>query len=255
MKKTILIIATLVVSVFAVQAQDMTLEKILESHFEAIGQEKLNDVKSITMTGKQMMQGMEFPFKVIIKRPDKLRVEATVQGNVMVQAYNGEEGWMVAPWLGTTDPQDVNEEQAKGFKDQSDMDGKLYNWKDKGYTVELIGTEDMEGTDVYKIKLTEKPEKEGEEGDVTFYFIDSDSFVFLKTSTKKNVQGNEVEIDNFSSNYKQVNGIAFAFSSETKMGGNTMTQMVIEEIKFDEEIDDKIFDRPEKKEDAKKDGE
>ena len=256
MKKTILIIASLFITAFVGQAQDMTLEEILESHFEAIGQEKMIDVKSITMTGKSLAQGMELPIKVVIKRPDKVRVEVTIQGNIMVQAYNGKDGWMIAPWLGTMDPQDVNEEQIKGFKEQADMDGKLYNWKDKGYTVELIGTEDMEGTEIYKIKLTEKPDKEGEDGDVTFCFIDFDSFVILKTSAKKVVQGNEVEFDSFSSNYKQINGVAFPFSIEQKMGGNTLSQIVIEEIKFDEEIDNKIFDRPEKKEEEeKKEGE
>jgi len=173
----------------------------------------------------------------------------------MVQAYNGKDGWMIAPMLGTSDPQDVNEEQIKQFKDQSDIDGKLFNWKDKGHNVELIGTEDMEGTEVYKIKVTEKPDKEGEEGDATFYFIDSDSFVLLKTSAKKIIQGNEMEVESFQSNYKQINGIAMSFSMETKMGGNTVMQMVIEEIKFGEEIDDKIFDRPEKKEEVKKEGE
>lgn len=255
MKKTILIIASLVVTAFASQAQDMTLEEILESHFEAIGQEKLNDVKSITMTGKMLSQGMELPFKRINKRPDKLQMEMTIQGSTMIQAYNGKDGWMIAPWLGTSDPQDVNEEQLKGFKEQADMDGQLYNWKDKGYTVELIGAEDMEGTEVYKIKLTEKPDKEGEEGDVTFYFIDSDSFVILKTSAKKIIQGNEMESESFFSNYKQINGIAMAFSFETKRGGNIAMQITIEDVKFDEEIDDKIFDRPEKKEEAKKEGE
>jgi len=64
-----------------------------------------------------------------------------------------------------------------------------------------------------------------------------------------------MEVESFQSNYKQINGIAMSFSMETKMGGNTVMQMVIEEIKFGEEIDDKIFDRPEKKEEVKKEGE
>ncbi|MEN8121096.1 MAG: outer membrane lipoprotein-sorting protein [Bacteroidota bacterium] len=254
MKKTILIIATLFVTAFVGQAQDMTLEEVLESHFEAIGQEKMNDVKSMTMTGKQMAQGMEYPFKIVIKRPDKLRIEATIQGNTMVQAYNGKDGWMIMPWV-STDPQDANEEQLKGFKEQADMDGKLYNWKDKGHTVELIGTEDMEGTEVYKVKVSEKPDKEGEEGNNTFYFIDSENFVILKTTAKRIIQGNEIEVESFQSNYKQTNGVAIAFSMETKMGGNSISQIIVEEIKFDEEIDDKIFDRPEKKEEVKKKGE
>ncbi|MBN1253147.1 MAG: outer membrane lipoprotein-sorting protein [Bacteroidales bacterium] len=251
MKKTILILVTVIFSTLGLKAQDMTIDQVLETYFETLGQEKLSAVTSITMTGKQMAQGMEFPFKVTIKRPNKLRLEATVQGNTMVQAFDGEKGWMIAPWLGTSDPQDVGEDQIKGFKEQADIDGKLFNWKEKGYTVELIGKEDMEGTEVYKIKLTEKPEKEGEAGDVTFYFVDAENFVVLKTTAKRILRGTEVSSDSYSSNYKEVEGIIFPFSIETKMDGNSVSQIVIEEVKFNEDIDDTIFSRPEKNDESK----
>jgi outer membrane lipoprotein-sorting protein len=250
MKNTILLIAVLLLSAFSISAQDMTLDEVLENHFETIGQDKLSEVQTFKMTGKQMMQGMEFPFTVYVKRPGKIRVEVEIQGNTMVQAYNGEEGWMINPFAGSMDPQDVNEDQLKQFKEQSDIDGKLFNWKEKGYEVELVGKEDMEGTEVYKIKLTEKPENEGEEGDVTYYFIDADSFVILKATAKRTVQGQQIEVDNFQSNYKQVDGIAFSFAMETKMNGNTVSQMTIEEVKLGEDIDDAIFERPVKKEET-----
>jgi len=248
MKNTILLIAVLLFSTFFISAQDMTLDEVLENHFETIGQDKLSEVQTFKMTGKQMMQGMEFPFTIYIKRPGKIRMEVEIQGNTMVQAYNGKEGWMINPFSGSTDPQDANEKQLKNFKDQADIDGKLYNWKEKAYEVELVGKEDMEGTEVYKIKLTEKPENEGEEGNVTYYFIDADSFVILKTTVKRTINGQQIEADNFQSNYKQINGIAFPFASETKVSGNTVSQMTVEEIKLDEDIDDVIFERPVKKE-------
>lgn len=250
MKNTILLFASLLLSVFSISAQDMSLDEVLENHFETVGQDKLSEVQTLKMTGKQMMQGMEFPFTVYIKRPGKMRVEVEIQGNTMVQGFNGEEGWMINPFSGSLDPQDVNEDQLKQFKEQSDIDGKLFNWKEKGYEVELEGKEDMEGTEVYKIKLTEKPENEGEEGDVTYYFIDADNFVILKTTAKRTVQGQQIEVDNYQSNYKQIDGIAFAYSMETKMNGNTVSQMTIEDVKLGDDIDNTIFERPIKKEET-----
>ena len=246
MKKTILIITSLVVLVFAGQAQDLTLEEILEKHFKAIGQEKLNNVKSITITGKMLMQGMELPFKQIQKRPDKSKVEMTMPDYIIVMAYNGKDGWMINPIvLGTSAPEDMNEEEIEIYKETSDMDGKLYNWKDKAYTVELIGMENLEGTEAYKIRLTKKQD---EKGDESFWFIDSASFLILKVSNKIISQGIEIKTEAFLGNYKQINGMMFSFSNEMKMDGTALSQMIIEEIKFDEEIDDKIFDRPDKKE-------
>ena len=246
MKKTILIIASLVVSIFVGQAQNLTLEEILEKHFEAIGQEKVNKVKSITMTGKILMQGMELPLKTITKRPDKARTEMTMPDYTIVSAYNGKDGWTINPMVfGTIDPQDMGEEEVKQYKEGLKMDGVLYNWKEKAYTLELIAKEDIEGKEAYKIKLTKKQDKKG---DVSFWFIDSGSFVILKFLFKIISQGVEMETETSLSNYKIINGMALPFAMEIKVGGNTVMQQIFEEIKFDEEIDDKIFDRPDKKE-------
>ena len=68
MKKTLLLIAVTLISALTIKAQDMTLEEILESHFEAIGQEKLIAIKTVEFKGKILTQGMELPFTV--KLPD-----------------------------------------------------------------------------------------------------------------------------------------------------------------------------------------
>lgn len=248
MKKTLLLFAITLLAAISINAQDISLDEILKSHFEAIGQDKLTAVKSMKMTGKVSTQGMEFPVVMRVKRPGKVRMEATIQGSVMIQAYNGTEGYMIIPMSGSTEPQDFNEDQLKQFKETADMDGKLYNYKEKGSTLELVGAEDMEGTEVYKLKLTEKPDQEGGEGDVTYLFIDADSFVILKTNMKRSYGGNEVEMDQFTSNYKMMNGVAIAHSIESKVGGNSMSQITIDEIVFDEEMPDNLFDKPAKEE-------
>ncbi len=251
-------ILTIVMSLFITlssKAQDLTLDEILKNHFEVTGAEKLTKVNTMIAEGTVNTQGMELPFVMKVKRPGKARNEVMVQGSQMIQAYNGEIGWMIAPWLGTDEPQDMGNDEVDQLKEQADFEGKLWNWKEKVESLELIGKEDMEGTEVYKLKMVEKVEiEEGEEsdeekkGDIRYIYMDAENFVILKIQVKKNIQGTETEIEIYQSNYKEVEGIIMPFSMETKMGGKTVNQITIDTFKLNEEIDDSEFEKPVKDE-------
>jgi len=251
MKKLIkLTTAFLFAFVLTGNSQNLTLEEILTKHFETTGTEKLSKIKTIEMDGKIITQGIEMPFVSKVKAPGKLRTEVTVQGNKMIQAYDGKDGWMVAPWTGTDEPQDINPDQLKQIKDQADFTGKLWKWKDKVQSLELVGKEDMEGTEVYKLKMVDKPEKnendttEMKDGDVTYIFIDAENFVILKMLAKKKIRGAEMEFETYQSNYKDKDGILMPFSIKTKMKGKTITQVTIANVQFNLDFDDSIFERP-----------
>ncbi|MEI6899318.1 MAG: hypothetical protein WCL00_05530, partial [Bacteroidota bacterium] len=195
-KSLILLIAGMLLSLTYIKAQEATLDNILSSYFKAIGTEKMKDWQTITSTGKSVFGGQEFPFVLIQKRPGKMRIEAEVQKMKMIQTFDGEKGWSVMPWTGSTDPQEMTADQAKEMKRQSDPEGQLYKWKEKGSKAELIGKEEMEGTTAYKIRLTLA------DGDVQDMFIDAESYVPLKIAAKTKVQGNETEGEAYFSNYK-----------------------------------------------------
>lgn len=250
MKK--LFVLTIVLSVifsFNSYSQDLTLDEILENHFEVMNTKEFVKVNSMYVEGKIVSQGMEMPFSQKVKRPEKIRLEVTVQGNQMVQAYNGEAGWMIAPWTGTDEPQDMGEDQIEQMKEQGEFEGKLWNWKEKVDTLELVGKEDMEGTEVYKLKMTEKLKvKEGEteeeaKQEIRYIYIDAENFVILKLQVKKNMRGAEVEVESYQSNFKEVDGYILAHSIESKMGGQTVSQITIEKVEFDKEFEDSIFER------------
>ena len=159
----------------------------------------------------------------------------------MIQAFDGEHGWSVAPWAGTTDPQDMTEDEVKGIKEQADFEGSLYNWKEKGHKAELLGKEDMDGTPVYKIKV------EKANGNTETYFIDAENFVLLKTTSVMKVHGNETEGESYVSNYKDVNGVMMPFSIENKYKGQTVSNVVIDKYGINNEIYDHLFEKPVKK--------
>lgn len=238
------IIAVFVISLFALNIGAQDLDEILNAHFENAGQENLLDIDAFRIKAKVHQGGMELPMVLYQKRPHMFKSEVEVQGQKIISAYDGENGWMINPMMGSTDPIPLTGEQLKQAQERADIDGKLYNWKEKGHKVEYSGTEEMEGTEVYVISMKTK------EGDEITYYLDVDSYLILKEKTTTTVQGGEQEVESLFTNYKQVDGIAFPGAIVVKMGGNVVTELVFEEIETNAEIDDSEFEMPtvEKKE-------
>lgn len=229
----------------AVQAQ--TADELIEKNLQATGgRQKIEAVKSFRMTGKMVApQGMEIPMVMEYKQPDKIRTEATLQGMTMIQALSGKEGWMVAPFMGKKDPEKMSADDVKQAEEQLDSFDMLTKYKEKGHTIEYAGKEDIEGTPAYKLKVTKK------NGDISYLYLDSESYLLVRTSGKTNIQGQTVESDTTLGDYKPVEGVLYPHSIETQLKGmpGKMT-MTFSKIEINPALDDSRFAMPavEKKE-------
>jgi len=217
-----------------VQAQN--LNEVLEKHFKTIGQEKLTKVKTYTISAKVSQMGMDIPMIMKMKRPNKFRMEMDMQGQKMIQAFDGENGWMIAPWI-SSEPQELSGAQLQQAMDQADIDGELYNYEQKGSKAELVGKENLDGTDVFHIKLTSK------NGNAKDYYIDADKNVVMMVKATVDAMGQTMEVKQKMSNFKDINGVVLATKIESE---NPMATAIIvfDEVKFDEDMDDSIFAKP-----------
>ena len=66
-------------------------------------------------------------------------------------------------------------------KASKDFPSPLYNYKDKGFEVEMMGTETIEGTETFKLKLTQDPiTVDGkEEANVSYYYFETEKWFFV----------------------------------------------------------------------------
>jgi len=243
MKNSLLFTVVLFLFALTGYAQDLTLDEVLSKHFKAIGQDKLSATKTLKFTGVQTVQGMELPFTIYIKRPNKVRVEMSVQGSSLVQAFNGKEGWTINPFIGSSEPQDLTGAQIEQMKNQANIDGKLYRWRENGLKAELLGVENVDSVKAYKIKITEVAD-EGEEAKVIYYFIDANNFLLKKAATKRKVQGQMVDFETYMGDYRNVEGIYFPFVQDTKMFDNSVSKVTFDKVLLNVDIDDVIFERP-----------
>jgi len=225
-----------------VAAQD--LDEVLDNYYEAIGGiDAWKSVESMRATGSMVMAGMgiEAPFVVTTKRPNMVRLEFTFQGMTGVQAYDGETAWMLMPFMGRTDPEVMPIDMAKDVIDQADLDGALIGWQESGHQVELLGKEETAGTEAYKIKVTKK------NGDVEYYFLDSEYYVPIKVEGSSMQQGRMVEFETILSDYKEVGGLMIPHSVEARPKGAPSGQVItIDQVEIDIDIDESTFAMPEK---------
>jgi outer membrane lipoprotein-sorting protein len=192
-----------------------TADELIAKNVEAKGgMDKLKAVKSIRISGKMMVgPGMEAPMVIEMARPHKVRMEFTFQGMTGIQAYDGASGWSVMPFMGKKDPEPMSADDLKQAEDQADIDGPLVDYKEKGNQVEFLGKDEIEGTPVYKLKVTKK------NGDVQTLYLDADSFLEIKAEGKSKVRGQEIEGETTFGDYKEEGGLIMAHSIQSKMKG------------------------------------
>jgi len=237
MKKVItIVLAIFLASISSVNAQD--LNKVLDQYFEVAGMEKLLEIKNTKTTGIVQQFGMENKYLNYFTADGKYYLEVPIQGQLMKQVYDGENAWMVAPWTGSLDPVPLTGAQLKEIKIQADMLGPLYDYKKKGYKTELAGKDDLEGTEVYVIKQVD------DDGDEFIHYIDAENFVVLKMTNKMHMNGNEMITDTYFSNYDYVDDILGSFNIEVKVNGKTQTQIIVESVEYDVDVDDSLFEKP-----------
>lgn len=241
-----LVLAPLALGTSLRAAGPETVDEILAKHVEAMGGlKKLEAVKTMKMTGKMMFGGgMEAPMTIEFKRPNKVRIEFTFQGMTGIQAFDGKTGWIVMPFMGKTDPEKMPPDQVKEIEDQADFEGPLVNYKKKGHKVELEGKDEIEGAEVYKLKVTKK------NGDVELYYLDAEYYLIVQMKGKRKFQGTEIEYEVSMGDYKEIDGLMFPHSIEPKMGGAPGgAAMTFDKIDLGVDISDERFAMPEAKKD------
>ena len=228
-----------------VRADDFdNVDKVIAKYIEAIGGRKaLDAIKSIRATGKLTFNGgaMEAALSIESKRPKRFRMDFTLQGMTGTQAYDGETGWFVMPFMGKTDPEKMSAEQVELMSDQADMDGPLVDYKDKGYKVELIGKEEEEGSEVYKLKVTK------EDGAVEYHYLDAEYFIPIKITGKRKMMGAEIEYEAAFGDYREVAGVLMVHSIENRGGPMGASTMVFDKIEPNVQLADSRFTMPEVK--------
>ena len=222
----------------AAQTADEIVAKVLAARG---GLEKAKAVETERITGTIYFNPELYgPFVAEFKRPGKMHNEVTIQNKTVVRSFNGKDtGWVINPFVGKVVAEPMTAEDIKDAVNEADFDGPLVDAKAKGNTIELTGTEKVEGRDAYVLKVTHK------DGQVSSYSFDTKTFLLVKWSGADSVNGEAVTRVTLFHDYRDVGGLKFAFELVSNTPGADVTQrIVVEKIELDPQIDEARFGKP-----------
>ena len=206
------------------------------------GSEPLGAIHTLRVSGKLLVNGgtLEMGYALLVERPDAIRYESQLQGLTRVQAYDGTQAWQVNPFQGRKDPEKLSADDAKALAEAAaDITGPLVDYQAKGYKLDYLGTEDVDGTEAHKLRVT-RPN-----GDVAFVYLDPDYFLEIRTVNRRIEHGVPNETVTDYGDYEKVNGVYLPFALESyRKGSSDRRKLQIDKAEANVAVDKSLFQFP-----------
>lgn len=222
-----------------------TANEIIDKYLTATGGiENWQKLEGIKMSAKVNQGGMDIPLDIFNLKDGRQMTVVTFQGKTIKQGvYDGTTLWSTNFMTMKAEKSDA--ETTEIFKTGvGDFPDPFLNYAAKGYKVELVGKETVEGTETFKIKLTKKPlviEGKTEEN-VSFYFFDAEEFIPIMVESEIKTGPAKGKISQITmSDYQEVNGLFFPFSLSQGVKGAGSQPITLTKIELNPQVDPKEF--------------
>jgi photosystem II stability/assembly factor-like uncharacterized protein len=225
-------------------ARSVTADELVAKNIQARGgAARLDAIQSLRLTGRAVFgfgdAQINAEWARISKRPGMIREEISLQGLTEVEAWDGKDAWTLNPFEGRREAQKDSADDARVRGLQADISGPLAHWREKGHTIEYLGTEDVDGTPAYKLRVSLK------NGDTQYIVLDPDYFLEIRTETVSHVRGTERITEADLGSYAQVAGVWIPFSMDVgPKGAPRAARITIDRAEANVDVDDAVFRFP-----------
>ena len=209
-----------------------SLDEIVKKHIEAIGgKDNWAKVKTLKMECSMKAQGADI--KIVFHQVDKkaMRQDISLMGMSGYNIITNTEGWNFMPFQGQTKVEPMTADDVKNAQEGLNLQDEFITYKDLGKKLEYLGKDDVDGTECFKLKMTDK------NGQETTYYLDPSNYYTVKQTIKMKANGKEIENSTTYSNYKKVDaGIVYPFTVSSGWGASEVTSLEI-----NPKIDESLF--------------
>jgi hypothetical protein len=200
-----------------------TADDVINAYLKARGGlAKIKAVQTERVTGTiTFAPGVEGPFFVERKRPLKMHMEITVNGQSLIRVYDGKSsGWVYNPFLPNPSVAAMSAGDLAGIADEADFEGPFVDYKAKGNQIEYVDKEQIDGKIVQKLKLT------GKQGDVSYFFFDAATGLIMKWQGTRKVGDKELPWETYFRDFREVDGLKYPFLVESAGADSDQTQKI-----------------------------
>ncbi|MEA3444026.1 MAG: hypothetical protein U9R19_04800 [Bacteroidota bacterium] len=215
-----------------------TAEEIIGKHIDAHGgMENWEAVKSIKLTGKFTAFGESKAFTEIKARPDRFYASFSWGQHVVEEARNGSVYWTINPWFDMFFARKTNSVEANIINQKSEFCTPFFNYKERGYVVEYLGKEEVEGIGVFKLELT-RPGQQPE----TWYINSQTYLEYMYTSMWCDFASPTMQ-ETWFEDFRKVGNIIIPYYTERTFSIRHRV-IEIEKVELNIETNDEMFDIP-----------
>lgn len=225
-------IAVIAFSLISNSAVSQKQDEIISKHIEAIGgKDNWNKVKTLRCEATMKANGAEIKMTFLQVDKKAMRQNISVMGMEGYSIITEKEGWSFMPFQGQTKPEPMTADDVKNAQDGLYLQDEFLTYKELGKKLEFLGKDDMDGTECFKFKMTDKNAQE------TTYFLDALSYLTIKQTSKIKADGKEMEGSTMYSNYKKLpEGVVYPMTVGGGWGDTEFTKVEINPV-----IDEKEF--------------
>ncbi|MEN8250779.1 MAG: hypothetical protein ABFS32_17735 [Bacteroidota bacterium] len=209
------------------------IDTVLKKHYEAMGSEKLSKIKTISLNMSMTVMGQTTFMKMRLKNPDKIYAEMQVMGEEVLMVVNGENAIMkmgdqVMP---------MDEKQKQELVGQLNLEGDLYNYKEKGHQISLRGEGVADGKKYYLIDALLKDK----ENTPMVMFINTETYLIDKMEVTVNENGQEMTMTLTIDEYFVQDGITIVSKISSVYEGMNIMDITLSDVVYGAELDDNLF--------------
>ena len=136
------------------KAYSQTAESIIEKHIEAVGGiDNYKKIESLRITGQFTAFSLVKPYKLIWFKPGKYYTEYALGKHDVVEAFNGEYGWVIDPWQEITFPRKANATEINVYTQKATLVSPFLKFTEEEINVEYLGEDDTNGENTYVLKV------------------------------------------------------------------------------------------------------
>jgi len=224
------------VSAQAAHPQDApTAEEIVAKNIDAKGgPARLKAIDSVRIMAAATVQGTLTPMVIELKRPNLRRQEVTINGQTIVQSFDGTNGWMLNPSVGEH-PVQLPAPQSAAMKKDAEFDSPLLDYQSKGVKVDFVGKEDQDGRPSYHLKVTTP------DGAARDYYLDAQTALEFRVDAAITRNGTSGTLSVAMSDYRDVGGVKMPFALKQSLNGQVVADLRVSTIELNVPLDPSLF--------------
>lgn len=204
-----------ILSLAGTSAIAQTADELVAKNLAARGgAAALDAIETVKFDGTVIFPGdFQLKYEEVRTRAGDVRVDMALQGLTLVQGWDGKTGWRINPFEGRKDAERMSDDEARSLADTGSIRGPLQRAASLGSPVTYLGREDFDGTNTYKLKVTEK------DGDEFVYLLDPDTMLEVKMVETRKIRGAQQVFEYEFGDYEKIAGVYFPMSVESWLAG------------------------------------